>query len=543
MKSAPSVPGLDRDPFVGDRRVAGAHRVDRDEAAAPALELRDRDLQRIRVVVFGGADHHEQLRALEVRPAELPEAAADRVDHAGGHVHRAEAAVRRVVRRAEVAREQAGQRLHLVAAGEERELLRVGGADPRAGASSRIAKARSHEIGSNSPAPRSLPGLRSSGCVSRAGDTCFMIPAEPLAQITPRLIGWFGIAVDVARLAVAQVHADAAAAGAHVAGGRLDLALCAGVRRRGRVVQRFARKEPEDGMPHALNIVCRRSHPARSRRRPPCRSARDARPSPSSPEPPSSPRCRAAHAPPTIPRCAAGRSARRQRTGIHDVAPAPDGGVWFTAQRSGHLGWFDPKSGARRARRARRQLVAARRDPGARSRRMAHRRWPERDRPRRLARPHGARVPAPRGDAVREPQHRDLRRRRRPLVHGPERLRRQGRAEDRRGVGQARAARHRAVRHLHDAARRRLVLLAGRVVHRQDRPRDRRIDRRRATDGEAGSASRLERQRGPDLGQRMAERPGLGARPGEREAGATGSCRARARARTPSTSTSATRSG
>jgi virginiamycin B lyase len=34
-----------------------------------------------------------------------------------------------------------------------------------------------------------------------------------------------------------------------------------------------------------------------------------------------------------------------QRTGIHDVAPAPDGGVWFTAQASGHLGWFDPKTG------------------------------------------------------------------------------------------------------------------------------------------------------------------------------------------------------
>jgi virginiamycin B lyase len=32
-------------------------------------------------------------------------------------------------------------------------------------------------------------------------------------------------------------------------------------------------------------------------------------------------------------------------TGIHDVAPAPDGGVWFTAQRSGHLGWFDPGTG------------------------------------------------------------------------------------------------------------------------------------------------------------------------------------------------------
>ncbi|MBI5275588.1 MAG: lyase [Burkholderiales bacterium] len=34
-----------------------------------------------------------------------------------------------------------------------------------------------------------------------------------------------------------------------------------------------------------------------------------------------------------------------RRTGIHDLAPAPDGGVWFTAQASGHLGWFDPATG------------------------------------------------------------------------------------------------------------------------------------------------------------------------------------------------------
>ena len=29
----------------------------------------------------------------------------------------------------------------------------------------------------------------------------------------------------------------------------------------------------------------------------------------------------------------------------HDVAPAADGGMWFTAQRSGQLGWLDPKTG------------------------------------------------------------------------------------------------------------------------------------------------------------------------------------------------------
>ena len=30
----------------------------------------------------------------------------------------------------------------------------------------------------------------------------------------------------------------------------------------------------------------------------------------------------------------------------HDVAPAADGGVWYTAQASGELGWLDPASGA-----------------------------------------------------------------------------------------------------------------------------------------------------------------------------------------------------
>ena len=29
----------------------------------------------------------------------------------------------------------------------------------------------------------------------------------------------------------------------------------------------------------------------------------------------------------------------------HDVAPAPDGTVWYTAQRSGELGRLDPKTG------------------------------------------------------------------------------------------------------------------------------------------------------------------------------------------------------
>lgn len=52
----------------------------------------------------------------------------------------------------------------------------------------------------------------------------------------------------------------------------------------------------------------------------------------------------------TLPARPAGRMqgwklATPRSTGIHDVAPAPDGGVWFTAQATGHLGWFEPSTG------------------------------------------------------------------------------------------------------------------------------------------------------------------------------------------------------
>jgi hypothetical protein len=121
-----------------------------------------------------------------------------------------------------------------------------------------------------------------------------------------------------------------------------------------------------------------------------------------------------------------GRWSRRGAPASTTVAPAPDGGVWFTAQASGHLGWFDPKSG-------RTELIPLGTGsaphgviPRARQGRLDHRRRPRRDRPRRLARPGGARLSAAGGRALRQPEHRHLRRRRRPLVHRPERCRRPG---------------------------------------------------------------------------------------------------------------------
>ena len=103
--------GADADPLVGDRAVAAAHRVDRDDLGAARLELAQAELDRVGVVVFGHAPEHQVSRVLPVGLAEFPEAAAQRVQPAGGHVHRAEAAVRGVVDGAELLRPPAGQRL------------------------------------------------------------------------------------------------------------------------------------------------------------------------------------------------------------------------------------------------------------------------------------------------------------------------------------------------------------------------------------------------------------------------------------------------
>ena len=119
----------DADPFVGDRRITGADRIDRDDLGAAFLQLADADLDRIGIVILGDAEQHEVFGMLPVRLAELPERAADRVHAAGGHVDRAEAAVRGVIGRAELRRPPAGERLRLIAPGEEGELLRIGRAN------------------------------------------------------------------------------------------------------------------------------------------------------------------------------------------------------------------------------------------------------------------------------------------------------------------------------------------------------------------------------------------------------------------------------
>ena len=68
----------------------------------------------------------------------------------------------------------------------------------------------------------------------------------------------------------------------------------------------------------------------------------------------------------------------------HDVAPAPDGRIWYTGQRAARSASSTPRP-ARSRSSARRWLGAARRDRGARRQRLDHRRRLERDRELRPA--------------------------------------------------------------------------------------------------------------------------------------------------------------
>ena len=234
----------DSDPFVGDCRIAGAHRVDADELGAARLQFADAGLDRVGIVILGDAEHQEIFGPIPVRFAELPERSADGVEPGCRHVDRAEAAMGRIIRRAELLRPPSGQRLTLVTTGEEGELLRIACADiaePFLRNGQRLVPLDFLELGLAAladPLQRLLQPRRR---------IMLHDPGRALAAQHALVDRVVAVALDVANLAVLQVHLDAATAGAHVAGRGLDLV----VHRRRQIDCRFSRCQ------RALPRVCR----------------------------------------------------------------------------------------------------------------------------------------------------------------------------------------------------------------------------------------------------------------------------------------------
>ncbi len=171
-------------------------------------------------MVLGDAEEHEVFREVPVRLAELPERAADRVESGGRHVDGAEAAVRGVVRRAELLCPPARQRLRLVAPGEEGKTLRIGGAD--------VCQSRRRyreclfpfDLAEISDA--TLADAKQRLAQARRA-VVLHDPGGALAADHAAIHRVALVTLDVADLSVGDMHVDAAAAGAHVAGGLLHL--------------------------------------------------------------------------------------------------------------------------------------------------------------------------------------------------------------------------------------------------------------------------------------------------------------------------------
>ena len=171
-------------------------------------------------MVLGHTEQHEELGVIPIRLPEFPERAAHRVDAACGHVDRAKAAVCCEIRRAEILRPVAREALRLIAPGEEGEFGGIGLADrfqPVAGDLKRLIPADLLELARASGADAF------EGCAQARGRVNLHDPRRALGAEHALVHRVIAIALDIRDLAILHVHVDAAAAGAHVAGGLAHL--------------------------------------------------------------------------------------------------------------------------------------------------------------------------------------------------------------------------------------------------------------------------------------------------------------------------------
>ena len=215
----PVGPWRDRQPFIGDGRIAGPDRVDGDELDAFLLQFAEPDLDGIGIVILGDAEHHEIAGVFPVGLAELPERPADGIDAGGGHVDRTEPPVGGIVGGAELLRPPRGQGLALVAAGEEGELVGIGGAAPGQPCGGDVQRLVPLDLLEFAAAPfaDTLQGLGQARRRIQLHDAGRTLGAQH--ALIHRMVA---VALDEADGAVAQIDLYAATAGAHVTRGGLD---------------------------------------------------------------------------------------------------------------------------------------------------------------------------------------------------------------------------------------------------------------------------------------------------------------------------------
>src|SRR6516165_9127948 len=152
-------------------------------------------------MILGNAEHHKEASARPIRFAELPKAAAESVHPGCRHIDRAEPTMRREVWSPELGCPKAGQRLALVAAGEECEFFRLAFAELS---------------GAAFPDPSERLSQFCRGALLHDAGSALATDHAAVDRMV-------AVAFDVTDAAVLEMNFDPAAAGAHIAGRALDL--------------------------------------------------------------------------------------------------------------------------------------------------------------------------------------------------------------------------------------------------------------------------------------------------------------------------------
>ena len=165
-------------------------------------------------MIFRHAEHQHVFGSLPVGLAKLPERAADRIQPGRRHVDGAETAMCRIVWRAELARPVAGQRLTLVAPGKEGELTGIRIANSRQPLDRRRQGFIPRNLLELAAAPWSDPPQR---CPQLSRRQLLHNAGCPLGAQHTAVDRMLSVALDIAKLAAAQMDLYPAPAGAHVA--------------------------------------------------------------------------------------------------------------------------------------------------------------------------------------------------------------------------------------------------------------------------------------------------------------------------------------
>ena len=212
--------GADTHPFIGNRGIAGTHGIDGNHLGVALLKRCQAGFDRVGIMILGHAQDQQIFRAFPIRFAKFPEGTANGVKPASGHIDGTKAAMRGEIGRAELRRPKTCQRLGLVAPGEEGQALRVCFTHLLQRIRGDFHRLIPGNLGIFARTARPHPLQR---CLQARGAILRHDAGAALAAEHALIHRMIGIAFNIANAAILQMNANAAATGAHIAGGGLHL--------------------------------------------------------------------------------------------------------------------------------------------------------------------------------------------------------------------------------------------------------------------------------------------------------------------------------